>query len=427
MIRPEGHVLLRSLRCNLPVRPVAMKSATSLLLGAALATAFFLLYTSLCRIDLGAGGPPRSPPPLWTQRKEKEEIAATARGAAAADDQEARPEQDDVAREEVERKEAVAKSDGGGGRDLGARTEEENQKQIVIPAAGSQQLEAEGGDILWCLAIQPSVLPEACFGSIGKDPAGPGRSAPASGDGGQDGADDGDQRGVGGAGVVPRPVPGELPSRRGHRAPAAAPAHRGHGRQGVREVQRRAPLLLLVPGGRHGLRRRAVVHEGRLPRDDVAEEQVPADNPRAGVQLPLHGRGHLVVPEPVPAPHPVGAGGDVVGLLRRRPQLPKQLPQRRPPLRPLQRQHRGILQALAGVAGAVPGEARAGRVRPDRQGRRAAARRHSGAVPRHRCLRRLLPARQGPGHRGHHARQLLRRPAEQAVRPQERARGLEDV
>lgn len=125
-----------------------MKSATSLLLGAALATAFFLLYTSLCRIDLGAGGPPRSPPPLWTQRKEKEEIAATARGAAAADDQEARPEQDDVAREEVERKEAVAKSDGGGGRDLGARTEEENQKQIVIPAAGSQQTQQDLADLL---------------------------------------------------------------------------------------------------------------------------------------------------------------------------------------------------------------------------------------------------------------------------------------
>lgn len=94
---------------------------------------------------------------------------------------------------------------------------------------------------------------------------------------------------MGGSGVVPGPVPGELPARRGHGAPCAAPAGGGHGREGVRAVQRRPPILLLVQGRRDGLRRRAVVHEGRLPGDDVEEEQVPADHPRARLQLPLHG------------------------------------------------------------------------------------------------------------------------------------------
>jgi hypothetical protein len=139
------------------------------------------------------------------------------------------------------------------------------------------------------------------------------------------------------------------------------------------------------------------------------------------------GRGHPVVPEPVPAP-PLGrAGGDVVGLLRGRPQLAGELPQRWPALRQGVARHRGVLQALAGVTGAVPGEARAVRVRQDRQGGRAAARRRPGAVPRHSRVRWLLPARQGPGQGCHHARKLLRRPAQQAVRSQERAPGLEDV
>lgn len=134
-----------------------------------------------------------------------------------------------------------------------------------------------------------------------------------------------------------------------------------------------------------------------------------------------------MVSEPLPAPIPGCTGGDVLRLLRRRPNLTRELPQRRPPVRQIQRQHRQVLRALAVVAGAVPGEARAVRVRPDRQGRRAAARGRHGAVPRHGPLRRVLPARQGTRQGCHHARQLLRWAAEQALRSEECARGLEDV
>lgn len=91
---------------RLPFRPAAMKSATSLLLGAALATAFFLLYTSLCR-DLGAGNmpPARSPPPPWNR---------TAVRSAAAAEQE---DQDEEVTQQV------------------ATTEEPAKQRIVMPSA----------------------------------------------------------------------------------------------------------------------------------------------------------------------------------------------------------------------------------------------------------------------------------------------------
>ena len=97
-----------------------MKSATSLLLGAALATACFLLYTSVGR-DLGAWSPPA---PRWAPEK----------GGGGAD----RPKQElVVVKEEEVSKGVVGSSDGGGGRD-GSSSEQkgrqQRQRQIVMPA-----------------------------------------------------------------------------------------------------------------------------------------------------------------------------------------------------------------------------------------------------------------------------------------------------
>lgn len=140
MIRPQPQqagLLLRSLGLGAGggARPGAMKSATSLLLGAALATAFFLLYTSLGR-DLGAAdGTPRSgSPPRWEQE--------TGTAAAGVDHQEVRGKQQETAKGEG-RKHVASSSDGDDGRG-GATTEEEKgqskqQQQIVMPATSTQQ------------------------------------------------------------------------------------------------------------------------------------------------------------------------------------------------------------------------------------------------------------------------------------------------
>ncbi|KAF7005929.1 hypothetical protein CFC21_021013 [Triticum aestivum] len=98
-----------------------MKSATSLLLGAALATACFLLYTSVGR-DLGAWSPPA---PRW----------APENGGGGAD----RPKQElVVVKEEEVSRGVVASSDGGGGgRDDGSSSEQkgrQQRRQIVMPA-----------------------------------------------------------------------------------------------------------------------------------------------------------------------------------------------------------------------------------------------------------------------------------------------------
>ncbi|CAL5075969.1 unnamed protein product [Urochloa decumbens] len=114
MIRPQAGLLLR-LRSSLVVgghaRPAAMKSATSLLLGAALATAFFLLYTSLCR-DLGADANGSTPPRF--------ETAGAAAGGGG--DREAvrhlnhpKQQQEHVTKAKEEGKEVVTRSDGDGG------------------------------------------------------------------------------------------------------------------------------------------------------------------------------------------------------------------------------------------------------------------------------------------------------------------------
>jgi hypothetical protein len=98
-----------------------MKSATSLLLGAALATAFFLLYTSVRR-DLD-DGPARSPPPRWTQEKREDSVReATGR----PNNQEA-----------VVKVEEEKKDDDGGGRD-GSSSDKQKQQHIVMPAEQQQ-------------------------------------------------------------------------------------------------------------------------------------------------------------------------------------------------------------------------------------------------------------------------------------------------
>ncbi|KAF7013232.1 unnamed protein product [Triticum aestivum] len=99
-----------------------MKSATSLLLGAALATACFLLYTSVGR-DLGARTPPA---PRWAPEK----------GAGGAD----RPKQEVVVKVEEVTKGVVASSDGGG-RDGSSPEQEKQQRQqqIVMPVNKQQQ------------------------------------------------------------------------------------------------------------------------------------------------------------------------------------------------------------------------------------------------------------------------------------------------
>lgn len=95
-----------------------MKSATSLLLGAALATAFFLLYTSVGR-DLGARTPPA---PRWAPEK----------AAGGAD----RPQQEAVVKEVS--KGAVARSDGGG-RDGSSSSEQKKQQQKIVMPVNKQQ------------------------------------------------------------------------------------------------------------------------------------------------------------------------------------------------------------------------------------------------------------------------------------------------
>ena len=149
MIRPQPQqqagLRLRSLGAGGGAWPPgAMKSATSLLLVAALATAFFLLYTSLCR-DLGAAAPRSGSPTRWEQ-----ETGSTA--AAGVDRREVRgrlvepKQQQGVAKGEEGSKHAAASSgDGDEGRgDGGATTEEKSQskkqqQRIVMPDTSSTQ------------------------------------------------------------------------------------------------------------------------------------------------------------------------------------------------------------------------------------------------------------------------------------------------
>jgi hypothetical protein len=100
-------MLARLARGQLPVRaPAAMKPATSLLLGAALATAFFLLYTSLCH-DLN-GQSLATPPP----RSSRGGQYVVVRSAAAGREVRTK-EHEEVARREGERTKEVTSSDGG--------------------------------------------------------------------------------------------------------------------------------------------------------------------------------------------------------------------------------------------------------------------------------------------------------------------------
>jgi len=146
MIRPQPQqqagLLLRSLGAGGGghARPGAMKSATSLLLGAALATAFFLLYTSLCR-DLGAAAPRSASPP---QRWEQETNTTAAEEVPARLVEPKRPE---AGKEEEGRKHvAVSSGDGDDGRGGGGAASEEKsqsktkQQRIVMPDTSTQQV-----------------------------------------------------------------------------------------------------------------------------------------------------------------------------------------------------------------------------------------------------------------------------------------------
>ncbi|XP_015694950.2 uncharacterized protein At4g15970-like isoform X1 [Oryza brachyantha] len=121
-----------------------MKSATSLLLGAALATVFFLLYTSVCR-DLGPGQP-RSPsslsPPRWAQ----EQGTAVASKVVNAERGTRRPTKQEVERaaprEEKQTNEAAAR--GGGDGDGAAEQHQQNQQKIVMPTSQQQQDTSSG-------------------------------------------------------------------------------------------------------------------------------------------------------------------------------------------------------------------------------------------------------------------------------------------
>jgi hypothetical protein len=142
MIRPQAGLLLRSLGA-VGARPPAMRSATSLLLGAALATAFFLLYTSLCR-DIGdsPGSPPR-----WEQRAREAGAAGGGGGGQGAALLNPSKQQQDAASKEQEegRKEVVTRGDGDGGH--GARKDQgkgsdttdnkQQQPQIVMPGTST--------------------------------------------------------------------------------------------------------------------------------------------------------------------------------------------------------------------------------------------------------------------------------------------------
>ncbi|KAL5196941.1 hypothetical protein ABZP36_000453 [Zizania latifolia] len=118
-----------------------MKSATSLLLGAALATVFFLLYTSVCR-DLG-DGPRRSPPPRWAQ----EHVAASAVAASRIVDAEqgtlpARQEEAVVPRDE--QTDRTAARSGGG-----ATTEHRQDEQKIVMPSSQQNTVVAAAAAAW--------------------------------------------------------------------------------------------------------------------------------------------------------------------------------------------------------------------------------------------------------------------------------------
>lgn len=97
-----------------------MKSATSFLLGAALATAFFLLYTSVRR-DLG-DGQARSAPPRWTQQKVEDSVRA-------------RPNNPEA----IKGKKNVVTSTDGGGRDGSSSSVQQKRQQIAMPSQQQQK------------------------------------------------------------------------------------------------------------------------------------------------------------------------------------------------------------------------------------------------------------------------------------------------
>uniref|UniRef100_A0ACD5WID4 Uncharacterized protein n=1 Tax=Avena sativa TaxID=4498 RepID=A0ACD5WID4_AVESA len=118
-----GCLKLLALITSLPHRvrtSGSMKSATSFLLGAALATAFFLLYTSVRR-DLG-DGQARSAPPRWTQQKVEDSVRA-------------RPNNPEA----IKGKKNVVTSTDGGGRDGSSSSVQQKRQQIAMPSQQQQK------------------------------------------------------------------------------------------------------------------------------------------------------------------------------------------------------------------------------------------------------------------------------------------------
>uniref|UniRef100_A0A453GC78 Uncharacterized protein n=1 Tax=Aegilops tauschii subsp. strangulata TaxID=200361 RepID=A0A453GC78_AEGTS len=261
---------------------------------------------------------------------------------------------------------------------------------------------------------------------------GGGRAGAAAADGGgraQDGDHDVGERGVGGGGLAAGPLPRELPRRGADRALRGPPPRRGPRRRGAGAVPGRAPALL--PPATRGRRQqeplgREGVHEQGLPGPGLEQGPAAAKDPRARIQLPLHGRGHHVVPGPIRADVGGGAHGGLVGLLLRRPVQPRERPEHGVPVREVERAHGGRLRGVADGEAVVPGEARAAGVQRDqvRAGRQAWP---PGAVPRHGAQRRVLQQHPGFQHALHHARQLLRWPRRQAPRPREPDEGVARV
>ena len=113
--------------------------------------------------------------------------------------------------------------------------------------------------------------------------------AAEGGDGGQDGDHHVGERGVGGAGVPPRPLPRQLQERRGDRPPPRPCPRRRRRPRRLPPLQGRPPPLLPPPRQVHQPHLRHPLHVQGVPRARLDQALPPAARPRARLQLPLHG------------------------------------------------------------------------------------------------------------------------------------------
>lgn len=110
-----------------------------------------------------------------------------------------------------------------------------------------------------------------------------------SSNGWQNSDTDHSKRSIRGAELAPRPLPRELSHRGRDRTSPRPLDRRGDGLEGVRSVHVGAPSLLLPQDKWHRLHLREGVHDPRLHRDRLEQDQASAANPRARVQFSLHG------------------------------------------------------------------------------------------------------------------------------------------